>query len=228
MGLSAYFKSSIGKKQVVAATGLLLIGFLISHLAGNLLIYAGPGAFNGYAKKLAGLRPGLLLVELGLAVIFFIHIVVTASLAKQNRRARGKDAYAVTDPKGGRSAVTRLMPVTGLIILAFVIFHLLDFTFTDHYGERGILPDGQNYGLYGVVFNSFRDLWHSLFYISAMFALGSHLAHGAESLVQTFGWNHPRYTPLVIKSSRVFALVIALAYSSIPFYVYTLNLTFVR
>lgn len=223
MSLATYFKSSIGKKQTVAVTGLLLIGFLIGHLAGNLFIYSGPDAFNGYAKKLAGLRPGLLLVELGLAGIFLIHVVTTISLVKQNRRARGNDAYAVNAPKGGRSAVTRLMPLTGMIILAFVISHLLDFTFSDHHGARGILSDGQNYGLYGVVYNAFGDLWHSLFYISAMFALGAHLAHGVESLVQTFGWNHPRYTPLVIRSGRAFALVIALAYSAIPVYIYTLN-----
>lgn len=220
MSLTSYFKSSIGKKQIVALTGLMLIGFLIGHLAGNLFIFAGPDAFNGYAKKLAGLRPGLLVIEFGLAGIFVLHMVTTFLLVMQNRRARGRDAYAVNAPKGGRSLATRLMPLTGTIILAFIIFHLLDFTFSDHSGVRSVFADGNSYGLYGVVVNSFRELGHSLFYISAMFALGAHLAHGVQSVVQTFGWNHPRYTPLVIHVSHVFAFLLASAYSAIPVYFY--------
>jgi succinate dehydrogenase / fumarate reductase, cytochrome b subunit len=220
MTLKTYFNSSIGKKQIVALTGVMLIGFLIGHLAGNLLIFLGPDVFNGYAKKLAGLRPGLLVIEFGLGLIFIIHIVTTFSLVTQNRIARGNDAYAVNSPKGKLSLVTRLMPITGSIIFAFVIFHLMDFTFSDHDGARGVLADGNNYGLYGVVVNSFNELWHALFYISAMFALGAHLAHGIESVLQTFGWHHPRYTPILIKFSHIFAFTLALGYSAIPAYIY--------
>lgn len=220
MSFTQYYKSSVGKKQIVALTGLLLIGFIMGHLAGNLIIFAGPEAFNGYAKKLAGLRPGLLIVEVGLAVIFIVHMMTTFHLYHQNRRARGATVYAVNAPKGDRSLVTRLMPVTGSIILIFLILHLFDFTFADHHGDRSFLGDGISYGLYGVVVNSFRDLGHSLLYISAMFALGAHLAHGIESSVQSFGWHHPVYTPWFIKGSRFFAFLLALAYSSIPFYIY--------
>lgn len=220
--LLTYYKSSIGKKQIVAVTGLMLIIFILGHLAGNLLIFLGPDAFNGYAKKLAGLRPGLLVVESALGLVFLTHILTTALLVLQNIAAKGGGGYAVKKMKGAPSLAVRVMPYTGSIIFLFLIFHLLDFTFSDHHGDRSVLWDGQSYGLYGVVVNAFADPVHSSLYILAMFALAFHLAHGVQSFMQTLGFNHPRYTPVVQRVSNYFALFIALAYSSIPFYVYNL------
>ena len=170
------FTSSIGKKQIVAATGLCLILFIIGHLAGNLFFYSGPEAFNKYAEKLAHLRPGLLLVEAGLVVIFFVHMWLTVVLAIENHLARPV-GYAVHKSAGKRSLATRLMPVTGTIIIAFVIWHLLDFTFSDHHGLLSVLDDGHSHGLYGVVYNAFSNPIHSTLYIIAMAALGFHLSH---------------------------------------------------
>ena len=208
-------KSSIEKKQIVAATGLILIGFVAGHLAGNLFIYLGPEAFNGYAKKLAGLRPGLYLIEAILCVLFIIHLWVTSLLAAENSKARPV-RYHITKDVGDRPLAARLMPFTGTIIIFFIIWHLKDFTFSDHYGARGILADGKSYGLYGVVYNSFLDPIHCLLYVLAMVAVGFHLTHGIQSFVQTFGFYHPKYTPIVRKISRGLGLFIALAYSSIP------------
>jgi len=213
-----YLKSSIGKKQIVAATGLLLILFIIGHLAGNLFIYAGPEAFNNYAKKLAHLRPGLLIVEGGLLGLFFIHMWLTAVLVIENRLARPV-GYAVTKSVGRRSLATRLMPYTGTIIIAFVIWHLIDFTFSDHHGHLSVLSDGKGYGLYGVVYNAFSNPLHSALYIIAMLALGLHLSHGIQSFAQTFGLSHPKYTPLVHKVSNGLGFAIAVLFSFIPIYV---------
>jgi len=213
--LITYFKSSIGKKQIVAVTGLFLVLFLIGHLAGNLFIYAGPEAFNHYAKKLADLRPGLYLVEAGLALIFFIHMWMTAVIVIENRLARPV-GYAMIQPVGKRSLATRLMPVTGPIILAFVVWHLLDFTFSDHHGPLSVLADGSSYGLYGVVYNAFSDPVHSALYVVAMIAIGLHLSHGIQSFVQTLGFDHPRYMPAVQKFSNGVAIFIAVVFSSIP------------
>lgn len=214
--LHSYYQSSIGKKQIVALTGLILIIFVIGHLAGNLFIYLGPQAFNGYAKKLASLRPGLYLIEFALLGVFLLHMYTTALLVLENIRARGEVRYRVKHDQGQRSWSARLMTYSGIIVLAFVIWHLLDFTFVDHHGPRSILADGKSYGLYGVVYNSFRDPLHSALYIIAMIAVGLHLNHGVESFVQTFGFNHPAYTPLLKKFSQLFSLVITAAYSSIP------------
>ena len=226
-----YFRSSIGKKQIVAVTGLMLILFLIGHLAGNLLIYLGPEVFNSYSKHLTDLRPGLYLVEYGLLVIFVIHMWVTTLVVLENIQARqGLARYAVDKAVGKRSWATRLMPYTGTYILFFVIWHLLDFTFSSHEGARSFVLI-KNYsdfatsyhfkslGLYGVVWNSFADPVHSLLYIIAMMCIGLHLSHGVESFIQTFGFNHPKYTPMIKKISEWFGLFIALGYSSIPVYV---------
>lgn len=213
-----FFKSSIGKKQIVAITGLLLILFLIGHLAGNLFIFAGPAAFNGYAKKLAGLRPGLLVVEFGLLGVFLIHAFTTLVLVLENIKAAGGSRYAVANSRGQRSWATKLRVYTGLFLLAFVVWHLLDFTFSDHHGPRSLL-DGESLGLYGVVYSSFLNPIHSALYIIAMGCLGFHLAHGVQSFMQTFGFNHPKYTPIVHGVSNVFAFLLSAGFSSIPIYV---------
>ena len=220
--LNRYLQSSIGKKQIVAVTGLCLIGFVIGHLAGNLFIYLGPAFYNGYAKKLNGLRPGLYVIEMILLFLFLIHIYVTALLVLENRNARGT-GYRIQPEKGKRSIAARLMPYTGTIVLAFVIWHLLDFTFADHDGPRSILSDGKSYGLYGIIYNAFLDPVHSLLYIIAMIAVGMHLSHGVESFMQTFGFRHPVYTPLVQRFSNAFAILVTVGYSSIPVYVLLRN-----
>lgn len=214
-----FTSTSIGKKQIVAITGLALILFLIGHLAGNLFIFMGPEAFNGYAKKLVGLRPGLYFIEFGLALIFFIHIYFTAAIVRENIKARGQ-SYAVTNPKGNRKLSTKIMPFTGFVIFAFVIYHLMDFTFTDHHGVNSILSDGESYGLYGVVYNAFQDPFHSLFYILAMFCIAFHLNHGIESFFQTYGLNHPKYFSKIQTASRALALIIAGGFSAIPLCIY--------
>ncbi|PIW64848.1 MAG: succinate dehydrogenase/fumarate reductase cytochrome b subunit [Candidatus Omnitrophica bacterium CG12_big_fil_rev_8_21_14_0_65_50_5] len=218
MCLKNYIQSSIGRKQIVAVTGLSLILFVAGHLAGNLFFYGGPKAFNAYAQKLAHLRPGLYLVEIALAFVFLAHIYFTYTLVMENIQARPQHYY-IQNPKGKRSLATRLMPFTGTILFAFVIWHLLDFTFIDHYGLKSFLADGKSYGLYGVVYNAFANVGHSLFYIVAMFCLGFHLYHGVDSVVQTFGWRDEAWVPVLRKVAFTLSAVVALGFSSIPVYV---------
>ena len=213
-----YYKSSIGKKQIVATTGLLLILFIIGHLAGNLLIYLGPDAFNNYAKKLASLRPGLYVIETFLLLMFLVHMYLTALLVLENIKARGQ-AYKVEKTEKDRSLASIIMPYTGTIVVIFVVWHILDFTFVDHLGPRSILKDGNSYGLYGVVYNAFSEPSHTFLYIVAMFALGLHLSHGVQSFLQTFGLNQPHTMPLIKNCSDAFALLIAISYSAIPLYI---------
>ena len=214
---TGYLNSSIGKKQIVATTGLLLIIFLLGHLAGNLFIYGGPGAYNHYAKTLNSFHPFLYVIEYGLLVVFLIHIYFTALVVFENIQARG-GRYTVYKSVGERSWATRLMPYTGTYVLGFVIWHVLDFTFIDHNGPRSVMPDGVGRELYGVVYNAFMDPLHSLLYIIAMLCLGLHLAHGIQSFFQTYGLSQDRL-PAIKKISNLAALIIALAYSSIPVYV---------
>lgn len=219
-----HYQTSIGRKQIVAVTGLVLIFFLVGHLAGNLFLFAGPEAFNNYAKKLASLRPGLYVVEILLAVIFLIHIFVTYLLVLENVRSRPQP-YHVRGGKAERSFAAQIMPFTGSVIMVFVAYHLWDFTFTAHDGAQSILKDGKNYGLYGLVYNAFSDPLHSTIYIIAMACIGFHLSHAIESFCQTFGWNHPKYTPRIRWFSNFFGMLIGWAYSAIPLYVLLRNLS---
>lgn len=216
--LNRYINSSIGRKQIVATTGLLLILFIIGHLAGNLLFLLGPKAFNAYAHKMASLRPGLYVVEAGLGLIFFLHIFVTALLVIENVKSRGLSRYAVDKARGQRSLATRIMPYTGTILFIFLAQHLMDFTFIDKHGPRSYV-NGESYELYGVVFNAFLDPLHSALYILAMGSLGFHLSHGVQSFLQTFGVNRPGLTSMIKNISVGFGLLIAFGFSSIPLYV---------
>lgn len=209
----SYFNSSIGRKQIVATTGLMLVLFLVGHLLGNLIIFLGPEAFNAYAKKLAGLRPGLLVVEFGLLVIFLLHVYYTATLVQENIKARAQK-YNVNN-NSTRSFATRIMPYTGFILFAFVIYHLLDFTFIDKTGPRNLI-NGEPYHLFGVVYNAFLNPWHSLFYIVAMGCVGFHLAHGIQSFVQTFGFGNAKHISQIKSISYALGWGIGLLFASIP------------
>lgn len=215
MKLSQYLTSSIGRKQIVAVTGLALVLFLCGHMVGNFFIFGGPEPFNNYAHHLAGLRPALLVVEFGLGLIFLIHMFLTATLVLENRKARGNNKYEGSQQKGKRSLSTRLMPFTGSALIAFVIWHLLDFTFTNHEGIRSVV-DGEHLALYGVVFNSFKDPIHSGLYIIAMFCVGFHVSHGIQSVWQSFGFGA---SDKVQKISAAVGWLIALGFSSIPVYI---------
>jgi succinate dehydrogenase / fumarate reductase cytochrome b subunit len=215
--LNDYLASSIGRKQIVAVTGLALILFLIGHLAGNLILFLGPEAFNAYAEKLAHLRPGLYVVEIGLLAIFLVHVYMTATLVLDNIKARGA-GYRVKQTQGERSWAARLMPYTALAILAFVVWHLLDFTFVDKTGPRSMI-NGESLGLYGIVYNSFSDPFHSTLYIIAMVGVGLHLCHGVESCLQTFGLNNDASMKAVRSFSQWFAIAVSVGFSAIPVYV---------
>ena len=211
-------KRSITKKQTVAVTGLLLILFVIAHLVGNLLIYAGPEAFNGYAEHLDQLGIFKKIAEWGLFFIFLIHIERVTSLVVQNiRAAGGLKRYAVDNSRGPRSIATRLMPYSGTYLILYLIWHLYDFTWAKD--ETRSFIYGKSFGLYGLVVNSFKDPLHCWLYVIAMCFLGLHLAHGFESFIQTFGFNDSRFTPKIKKFSHLFALAIVIGFSSIPLYV---------
>lgn len=212
--LSQYCNSSIGRKQIVATTGLLLILFVIGHLAGNLFFYGGPHAYNHYAQVLASLRPLLTFVEYGLLAIFLLHVYFTVFLVMENIHARG-GRYAVDKAVGARSFSTRLMPYTGTFLFIYIVWHLMDFTFMKQDGLRNLV-NGIDLGLYGVVYNAFTNPLHSLGYILAMGCLGFHLSHGIQSVFQTLGFDNSKCMTTINHVSNFFGLIIAFAYSTIP------------
>ena len=217
----AYISSSIGKKQIVAITGLMMVGFLIAHLSGNLLIFKGPDAINSYAEMLHSLGGLLWVARIGLIVAFLGHFSFTIALVIQNKRARGGSYSMDINPKT-RSLSTRLMPYTGLILFAYVVVHLIDFTFTSA-SQTNAVVNGEFLGLYGLMYNHFAKPMASLFYIIAMAAVGFHLTHGIQSVMQTYGFNHPVYSPLIKKGSVALGCLIAVGFSSIPVHILLLS-----
>ncbi len=213
-----FYASSIGKKIVVALTALGLMAFLVGHLAGNLLVFNGPDAFNAYAAKLHDLGPLLWVARIGLLGLVGMHIVATLQLAAQNRAAR-PEGYAVEATlRATRSS--RLMVLTGVTILAFVLYHLLHFTVGNLHGfydENGAyrLADGRM-NVYKMVVTGFGEWFNSVFYVLAMGLLCSHLSHGFSSVFQTLGLTTPRTRALIHSAGWAFAIVICGGFSSIP------------
>ena len=199
--------SSVGKKILMAVTGLCLIGFLAVHLLGNVMAFAGAEAFNGYAAKLHSLQPYLTVFNIGLALLGLVHIVVGIILFFENLKAR-PTRYKVYKNPGGRTIGSNTMPYTGVLILIFVVFHLLKFTFVD----KSVTP------IYQQMAATFAGpLWVCL-YVAAMIVVAVHISHGLWSMFQTFGLNHPRYMPLVMKLGLVAALAFGIGFGMLPIY----------
>jgi succinate dehydrogenase / fumarate reductase cytochrome b subunit len=189
------FGASIGRKLVVAATGVLLIAFLIGHLFGNLKILQGREALNSYADWLQG-HPLVWLFRVGLLTIFVVHIYATLSLARENRAARPVRYHRYRPQTAGFAS--RYMLLSGLVILAFLLFHLAHFTFgvVDPRNTRLIDEQGR-LDVYSSVARSFRNPWIAWTYVGSMLLLGLHLAHGIASTFQTMGVHHESYTTLI-------------------------------
>jgi len=199
--------SSVGKKMLMAVTGLGMIGFLAVHLLGNMMAFAGADAFNGYAAKLHSLQPYLSVFNIGLATLGLVHIVVGIILFFENLKAR-PTKYKFYQNPGGRTIGSNTMPYTGGLILIFVIFHLLKFTFFD----KSVKP------IYEQMSATFSNPLWVLMYVVAMVIVAVHISHGFWSLFQTFGINHPRYMPLIMKLGLVVTFVFGIGFGILPIY----------
>ncbi len=216
--ISSFLQSSIGKKQVVAGTGLALILFLIAHLSANILVFWGPEALNGYSEFLHSHTMFLMIARLGLLATFVVHIAMTIIVVIENRRAR-KSRYQVHQLAVKKGLIVRLMPVSGLVLLVYLGTHLLDFTFNGP-TEMNAIVDGRFQGMYGLMVNAFVSPIRLGWYIIAMIAVGMHLVHAFESVFQTFGFHHARYTPIIRVFSLWFGIAIAIAFSSVAIYLH--------
>lgn len=208
-------QSSIGAKVGMAVTGILLVLFIISHLIGNLLMFAGPEATNAYAKGLKDLGPLLWMARVGLLVVFMVHVGSALRLWRLNRAARPQP-YAVVDSSvvtyAGRSIV-----LTGALVLAFALYHLLHFTLFATNPEFAQLQDAQGrHDVYRMVISGFRNVAVSGVYIVSMIFLGLHLSHGVTSLFQSLGVNSPSYNPFIKRLGPWSGVVIAAGFASIP------------
>jgi succinate dehydrogenase / fumarate reductase cytochrome b subunit len=219
--LAAYWNSSIGKKTIVAVTGLFLILFLAGHLAGNLVIFLGPEAFNAYADMLHHMLhgAGIWIFRIVLLVMLGAHVVATIQLTRRNRSAR--EAYQCHGTiQATRSS--RMMILSGLTILAFFVYHILHFTVRagNEYDDPAlysyILDGRQVHHAWKMVIDGFSVWYVSAFYVVAMTLLCSHLMHGFASVFQTLGLRSKKSAALLGQISMAYSLIIWIGFVSIP------------
>ncbi|HEV8145586.1 MAG TPA: succinate dehydrogenase cytochrome b subunit [Bryobacteraceae bacterium] len=210
---ASFWSTSNGKKAVMAVTGVGLAGFTLAHLAGNLQIFLGPDKFNSYALTLRELPALTWTVRALLIVAVILHVWSSLKLAVLRAESRPRD-YA-RFRSAGSTYSARTMYMSGPIIGAFVIYHLMQFTF----GVGGTPYDELD--AYGNVIAGFRVPAVSAFYILAMLLLCMHLRHGLWSIFQTLGVNHPRHTPRLKRLATIAALFIFFGFVSIPIAVLT-------
>lgn len=209
--------STIGTKIVIAATGLALFGFLITHLAGNLLIIAGPEAFNSYSHALIS-NPLIYVAEAGLALLFVVHIWKTVGNYFRNRGAR-PDRYEVKRPAGHTSRKTlssTWMIFSGTMILIFLVLHIRTLKFGAYYEsmEPGVRD------LHRLTIETFQQPGYVIWYVFMMVLVGMHLRHGITSALQSLGAIPPGLTRKVLAAGAVVAVIIAGGFALIPLWVY--------
>ena len=192
----------------MAFTGLIFCTFLISHLAGNLFIYAGKDAFNTYAERLHSLGPIIILSEIGLLFFGVVHVFIGIYLVFRNFRARPK-RYLKKKSAGGRTIGSATMPYTGFLILLFIIVHLIDFHFVDKTDQT----------IYQIVLDTFSNPAYAIFYILSMVVVATHIDHGFWSVLQTLGVNNLEHMPLFRLISTTFSMIVGFGFGSIPIFI---------
>jgi succinate dehydrogenase / fumarate reductase cytochrome b subunit len=214
--IAAFHRSSVGRKIIVAVTGMILILFVIGHLLGNLQIFLGADWINSYAEHLRDLGPLLWVIRGFLLVVVLLHLYYAIRLAIENRRAR-PERYRRKDIVKATLA-SRSMAMSGFVLLAFIIYHLLQFTVRVTDPRFSVLPKDSlgHYDVYSMMVLGFSSPLVSGFYILAMFLLALHLSHGSSSFFQSLGLNNHKLAPRLELGGKIFAWLLFFGYSSIP------------
>ena len=211
----AWGRSSIGKKALMALSGLILFGFIVGHLLGNLLIFRGPEALNAYALKLRKLGPGLWMVRIALFLALLVHVWTSERVTRENLRARPQP-YRAYRPEATTLAA-RTMMLSGIALMVFLIYHLLHFTVRVTNPEVAHLTDAAgHHDVYRMVVLSFQRWPIVVAYLIGVGAVCLHLSHGIGSSVQTLGLNTPQTIGWTAWAGRLAAWAIFLGYASIP------------
>ncbi|MDB4880337.1 MAG: succinate dehydrogenase (or fumarate reductase) cytochrome b subunit, b558 family [Gemmatimonadetes bacterium] len=210
------YRSTIGKKAIMAVTGLMLAGFVIAHMAGNLQMFSGPAKMNAYAAFLKSTGELLWVARAGLLLATVLHVLMAWQLTRINRNARPV-GYEKREPQVSTWA-SRSMRWGGFVLLVFIVFHILHMTTGTVYPAASASGSAafSHTDVYGNVINAFRNPLVSAFYVVSMLFLMLHLFHGAWSSVRTLGLTKPSLHPLSRRISTVIALVVWLGFTAIP------------
>lgn len=213
--------TSVGSKFLVALTGLSLVGFLIAHLAGNLLILLGPDKFNHYSHALIS-NPLVIPAELGLIGILLVHIFKALQHVMLGRTSRPVP-YTKQVQAGGpsrKSLGSTTMVISGIILLIFLISHIATLKYGPTYPSTSPDAEAGMRDLYRLVVEVFQSPWVVLFYVVSMVVVGLHLRHGISSAFQSLGLMTPGWTPTILSTGLGLAVILAAAFALIPVWVY--------
>lgn len=213
--------STIGRKLIMALTGLFLILFLIGHVSGNMLLFKDDGgeAFNIYAKFMTT-NPAVKILSYLTYISIIGHVIFSIWLSKRNRAARPV-GYGVSTPPS-TSVASRNMGILGTIILIFIVIHLQSFWAQMHWGDLPYVTyDGEEYkDLFSIVQFAFQNEIMVIGYVVAMAFLAFHLSHGFSSAFQTLGLNHRKYSPAIYTIGILFSILVPVLFASMPVYIY--------
>lgn len=213
--------STLGRKLLMALTGLFLILFLIVHLIGNLQLLKTDGgqAFNVYAKFMTS-NPIIKTISYVNYTFILIHVIWAILLTRRNRAARGSEGYAVS--KNSSPWTSRNMGILGTLIFIFLIIHLRGFWAQMHWGGIPVkVYDGEEVkDLYAVVDLAYSSAWYVVLYVVSMAVLAFHLWHGFASSFQTLGLNHAKYNPVIKFVGQAFAIVVPALFALIPIWMF--------
>jgi succinate dehydrogenase / fumarate reductase cytochrome b subunit len=218
MSVLTLYRSTIGKKAIMAVTGLILVAFVIGHMAGNLQVFIGATRMNAYAAFLQGLGELLWVARLILLAAVILHVTAAWQLTQIKNRAR-PIGYTRREPQVSTVA-SRTMRWGGVLLLVFIVFHILHFTtgtvFPVASRPDAMYPAFSHTDVYGNVISAFRTPWVVSFYVVAMLFLMLHLFHGAWSSMRTLGLSKPSRHPLHRRVATVIALVVWLGFTAVP------------
>jgi succinate dehydrogenase / fumarate reductase cytochrome b subunit len=207
--LGNFLSSSVGKKAVMALTGLLLVGFLVEHLHGNLKLLEDPSgeSFDAYVAYLQGFGPLLTIAEIALALLFLAHAYLAFRLTQENFQAR-QQRYVASRHRSAATLGSLSMFYTGTLLLGYLLKHLYDFRFDARFFDD---PDS-------LVKATLSRPGHAVVYLGAALVLGIHLSHGFRSAFQSLGASHPGWTPVIDLLGKVVAFAFAAGFAAFPIY----------
>jgi succinate dehydrogenase / fumarate reductase cytochrome b subunit len=214
---SGVFSSSVGQKLVIGITGFLLFLYLLIHIAGNLIVFLGPAAFNRYAYVMEYGNPLLPAIELGLLLVVLIHIYKTVRMfiGNQEKRPVNYDMKKRAGKPSRKNFASSTMIASGLLLLVFLLIHVKAFRFSPEYEW----PAGGR-DLYRQELEALQNPLVVGFYLLAMAAVGSHLWHGIASSLQSLGFDHPVWTPRILGAAKLIAFLIAGSFMVIAVWAY--------
>lgn len=208
-------RTTVGSKYLMGVTGLVLFLFTLGHMLGNLQVFAGPERLNAYAKSLQDLGPVLWVVRLVLLATLIVHVASAVRLTKLNRAAR-PTAYSAWKPIQSTDA-SRTMMMTGLVLLAFIVYHLLHFTFgLTHPGHFDLRDSSGRHDVHAMVILGFQQPTLAVGYVVAMTFLALHLSHGVQSTFQSLGWNGRGWRRPVARVARALVALVVIGNFAMP------------